>query len=91
MTDTEWKVNAAALAEKVSEDLTDPIWAAAVAATPSVMTEAGPTELWAEVERAYRSWRDWGRPTWQRFGLTVTRDAQRWWLDEPGNVIHQDQ
>ena len=56
-----------------------------------VVREAGPTRLWAEVERAYEKWRGWGCPTWQRFGLTVTRDAQRWWLDEPGTVIHHSQ
>lgn len=49
--------------------------------------EAGPTPLWAEVERAYRTWRDWGEPGWERLGLTVTPDGQWWWLDEPSRRI----
>ena len=50
-----------------------------------VLREAGATPMWAEVERAYRAWCDWGRPGWERFGLTATPDGQWWWLDEPGS------
>lgn len=55
--------------------------------TNGVVREAGPTPLWAEVDRAYRSWSDWGRPGWERFGLTVTRNGQWWWLDEPAQPV----
>jgi hypothetical protein len=49
--------------------------------------EAGPTSLWAEVERAWRTWRERGEPGWERFGLTATPCAQWWWVDEPGQVV----
>jgi protein-L-isoaspartate(D-aspartate) O-methyltransferase len=52
-----------------------------------VIEEGGPTPLWAEVERAYGWWRGQGEPGWQRFGLTVTADAQTLWLDEPGQPV----
>ncbi|WP_185063371.1 methyltransferase domain-containing protein [Pseudonocardia eucalypti] len=45
--------------------------------------EAGPTKIWAEVERADQQWHDWDRPGWERFGLTVTPGQQRVWLDNP--------
>ncbi|QUQ66679.1 methyltransferase domain-containing protein [Kutzneria sp. CA-103260] len=48
-----------------------------------VVTEAGATGLWSEVERAYEAWCGWGRPGWGRFGLTVTEQGQRLWLDGP--------
>ncbi len=49
--------------------------------------EGGPTRLWVHVERAYDSWHLWDKPTWERFGLTVTPDIQVIWLDEPHNVV----
>lgn len=53
-----------------------------------IVSEGGPTPLWAEVERAYEWWRDQGSPGWERFGLTVTGTAQTLWLDEPGRPVH---
>jgi protein-L-isoaspartate(D-aspartate) O-methyltransferase len=47
------------------------------------VTEAGPTPLWAEVERAYDQWITLGEPEWPRFGVTATHDRQRIWLDDP--------
>lgn len=50
--------------------------------------EGGARPLWAAVERAYRRWRGWGEPGWERFGLTVAADgAHTVWLDEPGRAV----
>jgi protein-L-isoaspartate(D-aspartate) O-methyltransferase len=49
--------------------------------------EGGPTPLWAEVERAYRQWHDWGEPGWDRVGITAKPEICTVWLDEPYNVI----
>lgn len=51
------------------------------------MREGGPTPLWAEIERAYQQWRDWGEPGWDRVGITATPETCTVWLDEPYNVI----
>ncbi|KOG46199.1 methyltransferase domain-containing protein [Streptomyces varsoviensis] len=45
--------------------------------------QAGPRRLWDEVEAAYRWWGGRGEPDHTRFGLTVTADATRAWLDDP--------
>ncbi|WP_431782618.1 methyltransferase domain-containing protein [Streptomyces chumphonensis] len=45
--------------------------------------QSGPRRLWDEVEAAYRWWREAGRPDHTRFGLTVTPDGHRAWLDDP--------
>jgi protein-L-isoaspartate(D-aspartate) O-methyltransferase len=49
--------------------------------------EGGPTPLWAEIERAYQQWHDWGEPGWDRVGITVTPQAWTVWVDEPHNII----
>jgi protein-L-isoaspartate O-methyltransferase len=43
----------------------------------------GPRRLWDEVEAAYGWWVDAGKPTRDRFGVTVTPDGQHVWLDAP--------
>ncbi|WP_253830076.1 protein-L-isoaspartate(D-aspartate) O-methyltransferase [Prauserella aidingensis] len=45
--------------------------------------QSGPHRLWDEVERAYALWWDFGQPSWERFGLTVTPETQTVWLDDP--------
>lgn len=45
--------------------------------------QSGPHRLWDEVERAYALWWNLGRPSWERFGLTVTAEVQTVWLDDP--------
>ncbi|WP_158886866.1 methyltransferase domain-containing protein [Amycolatopsis anabasis] len=54
---------------------------------PRPVRQAGPRDLWAEVERAFRRWKEFGKPAYRRFGLTVTPDRQEVWLDEPGTVF----
>ncbi|WP_019707303.1 protein-L-isoaspartate O-methyltransferase [Streptomyces xinghaiensis] len=47
--------------------------------------QSGPRRLWDEVEAAYRWWADRGEPDHTRFGLTVTPEGQRAWLDDPAD------
>jgi protein-L-isoaspartate O-methyltransferase len=49
--------------------------------------QAGERNLWDEAVAAYFRWQSLGRPELDRFGLTVTRDGERLWLDHPDNVI----
>ncbi|WP_242909787.1 methyltransferase domain-containing protein [Actinomadura terrae] len=51
------------------------------------VAQAGPRRLWSEVETAYLRWVSWGCPGRDRFGITVTGEGQRIWLDSPGNPI----
>ncbi|MGK5447594.1 methyltransferase domain-containing protein [Streptomyces radiopugnans] len=45
--------------------------------------QSGPRRLWDEVETAHRWWEGSGRPGHDRFGLTVSPEGQRIWLDDP--------
>lgn len=48
------------------------------------VVQGGPRRLWDDVEAAEHLWTSLGRPTPDRFGLTVTSDGrQRFWLDRP--------
>ncbi|HEX5401182.1 MAG TPA: ATP-grasp peptide maturase system methyltransferase [Pseudonocardiaceae bacterium] len=47
--------------------------------------QGGPTRLWDVVEAAHEEWQALGRPTRDRFGITVGPDRQELWLDEPGS------
>ncbi|MGW0599977.1 methyltransferase domain-containing protein [Streptomyces sp. NPDC002776] len=48
--------------------------------------QSGPRRLWDEVAAALDWWRDAGKPTHERFGLTVTTEGtQRAWLDDPAD------
>ncbi len=49
--------------------------------------ESGERNLWQEAEAAYRWWDGLGRPTADRWGLTVTPDDQYVWLDTEGHRI----
>jgi protein-L-isoaspartate(D-aspartate) O-methyltransferase len=51
------------------------------------VVQSGPRKLWGEVEKAYQWWDAQGRPGFDRFGLTVTPEAETVWLDDPGNPI----
>lgn len=56
-------------------------------ARSQTVAQHGPRRLWDEVEQAYRWWVEQGKPEHDRFGLTVTRDGQWVWLDDPANRI----
>ncbi len=45
--------------------------------------QGGPARLWDQVETAYQQWRQIGRPTRDRFGLTVDNAQHVTWLDFP--------
>lgn len=45
--------------------------------------QGGPRRLWDRVEREYSLWRALGKPTRERFGVSVTPGAQEFWLDSP--------
>ncbi|WP_449195314.1 methyltransferase domain-containing protein [Streptomyces sp. NRAIS3] len=49
--------------------------------------QAGPRQLWDEVEAAWRWWEEQERPSRDRFGLTVDRDGQRVWLDSADHPV----
>ncbi|MGR3932820.1 methyltransferase domain-containing protein [Streptomyces sp. BRA346] len=49
--------------------------------------QAGPRRLWDEVEGAYRWWLARGAPDHTRFGLTVTPEGHRVWLDDPDGTV----
>jgi hypothetical protein len=45
--------------------------------------EGGPIPLWDHGEHAYQRWCQHNQPSWERFGLTATPEAQWIWLDGP--------
>ncbi|MGH3707530.1 MAG: methyltransferase domain-containing protein [Pseudonocardiaceae bacterium] len=45
--------------------------------------EGGPRPVWQIIEDAHAQWTTLGQPSWDRFGLTVTKDHQQVWLDTP--------
>lgn len=53
----------------------------------ALIYQSGPRRLWDEVEAAYRWWDGHDRPGFERFGLTVTAEGQRAWLDTPSNGL----
>ncbi|MFG2905935.1 methyltransferase domain-containing protein [Kitasatospora sp. NPDC048286] len=52
-----------------------------------IVWQYGPRRLWDEVEAAHRWWEEHGCPGPERFGLTVTAEAQWAWLDRPAQVL----
>ncbi|MGH3718446.1 MAG: rRNA adenine N-6-methyltransferase family protein [Pseudonocardiaceae bacterium] len=73
------------------DDITTRSWARLDADLTSpdklVVRQLGPRRLWDEAEAAYDWWYDHGKPTLDRFGMTVTTDTQIVWLDEPSTVV----
>lgn len=47
----------------------------------------GRRPVWDEVVDAYFRWVAWGQPGRARFGMTVTPDGQKVWLDEADRII----
>ena len=50
-----------------------------------VVEQGGPRRLWDDVERAHGEWTALGQPSRDRFGITVTPEAQEFWLDSPAS------
>jgi protein-L-isoaspartate O-methyltransferase len=55
--------------------------------TSAEVYQSGARRLWDEVEAAWHWWDGQGRPDVDRFGLTVSADGQRIWLDSPDNPL----
>ncbi|MFH8556505.1 methyltransferase domain-containing protein [Streptomyces celluloflavus] len=47
--------------------------------------QSGPRRLWDEAEAAHHWWVGRGEPDHTRFGLTVTPEGRRAWLDDPAD------
>jgi protein-L-isoaspartate(D-aspartate) O-methyltransferase len=69
----------------------DTLWLLAVDSWASVrgdiVRQAGARRLWDEALRGYQWWIDHERPARTRFGMTVTRQRQWVWLDNPDTVV----
>ena len=52
-----------------------------------LVRQLGTRRLWDEVASAHSVWEAWGKPGINRFGITVTRNGQSLWLDDPGTVV----
>ncbi len=50
--------------------------------------QGGPRRLWDIAEAAHEEWRSLGRPTRERFGITVDSERQDLWLDSPESPHH---
>lgn len=68
--------------------LTDRSWACVVFRDGDTarVWQSGPRRLWDEAEAAFGWWLRCGRPDYTRFGLTVTAEGQKVWLDEAANA-----
>ncbi|MBT2230538.1 methyltransferase domain-containing protein [Nonomuraea sp. NEAU-A123] len=65
-------------------------WAAATWEPKREQYEAfqiGDRAVWQEAVDAYFQWVSWGEPGRDRFGMTVTAEGQRIWLDTPERVV----
>jgi hypothetical protein len=47
------------------------------------VTQGGPRRIWGQIEQTVALWSRLGQPRTDRFGLTVTTDQHRLWLDTP--------
>ncbi|WP_319721808.1 hypothetical protein [Streptomyces sp. MB09-01] len=47
------------------------------------VTQAGPRWLWDEITASYQRWEELGRPSIDRYGLTVTSGGTATWVDSP--------
>ncbi len=52
-----------------------------------VIKQWGPRRLWDEVESAYHWWVSEGRPSHDRFGISVGSGGQAVWLDDPSRPV----
>ncbi|MFI7126468.1 methyltransferase domain-containing protein [Nonomuraea sp. NPDC050153] len=71
-------------------DPADPAhWAAAVHDSDGdhLAYQLGDRSLWDEITDAYAQWVSWGEPDRERFGMTITQEGQRIWLDTPERTL----
>jgi len=70
---------------------TDGSWAEIDPASPDGerhVREGGPLRVWGAFEAAHQQWAAWGRPGWDRLGMTVTATGDHLlWLDTPDDTI----
>jgi methyltransferase of ATP-grasp peptide maturase system len=56
------------------------------AAGRHTVQQGGPVRLWDRIEVCHAEWITWGRPSRERFGLTVAADTEHTlWLDAPAS------
>jgi hypothetical protein len=55
--------------------------------TGSQVCQAGTRNLWDETVSAYHWWIEQDRPDRQQFHLTITRERQWIWLNDPANTV----
>lgn len=65
----------------------DGSWAEVARQGASRFSYGGPSDVWTVVESVRSKWLGWGSPGPDRFGLTVTPEGQRLWLDDPNKQI----
>ncbi|MEV1239767.1 hypothetical protein ACIBO2_39410 [Nonomuraea sp. NPDC050022] len=49
--------------------------------------QVGDRPVWDEAFQAYAQRVAWGEPSRRRYGITVTPEGQRIWLDDPERVL----
>ncbi|WP_433229825.1 methyltransferase domain-containing protein [Actinomadura formosensis] len=69
--------------DEIQISTADGSWAKVSKALPARVEHGGPSDIWAEVEHAHAWWTARGRPGVAVFGLTVTPEGQRFWLEAP--------
>ncbi|MEV6008862.1 hypothetical protein AB0M29_18830 [Streptomyces sp. NPDC051976] len=70
--------------------ISDRSWAAAVLhdeQSESTVYQGGPRRLWDHLEAAHYGWAEAGKPDVTRFGMTVTAEHERVWLDSPQHLV----
>lgn len=54
----------------------------------ATVEQHGPADVWTAAEAAWASWKDFGRPGLDEYGLTVMPDGtHRLWMREPENTV----
>jgi hypothetical protein len=53
----------------------------------NTVRQAGTRQLFNEVINAYCWWQQAGQPHRDRYGITVTAEGQRVWLDDPARPV----
>lgn len=50
--------------------------------------QGGSRRLWDGLEQAHANWQTWGRPSRERFGVTIQADGTHdLWLDDPARIV----